>query len=139
MPTALRSATARPGEVSASVQADLSAILGVWEWELDLGVSSGKALMEVTEKEGTLNAVVTTPDGVKIKSKDFRVENGKVSFSVERKKGFLNVRLQHRGILKADEIQGTFTAKGGPIKKEGKWQATRVENKPSEEEAHVWK
>ncbi|MEM8736626.1 MAG: hypothetical protein AAGG44_20520, partial [Planctomycetota bacterium] len=66
-------------------------------------------------------------DGSKIESKDFRIKDGKVSFSIQRKKGFITVSLAHSGTLDGDMIRGTFVAKGGPIRKEGKWIARRVE------------
>lgn len=108
-------------------------IVGRWEWEFDLGPSKGTAKLEVGEKDKKLTAVLTAPDGSKIESKDFRLKGDKVSFSIHRKKGFFSVSVVHSGTLDGDTIRGAFVAKGGPIKKEGKWIARRVKTSPQPE------
>jgi hypothetical protein len=118
-----------PGLPLAAVVAyanEASAIVGNWEWKLDIGPSGGKASMNVSLVEGKLSAVVTAPDGTKLIPKDFTLENNKVTFNLEQKKGLITIKMNYEGELKDDEIRGTFVAIGGPIKKDGSWQATRV-------------
>ena len=112
---------------------DTSALVGRWEWQLKLGASSGKAILEVSEDKGLVKAVLIAPDGRKIHVKDFKFHENQVSFNVERTKGFLKVRISHQGVLKQDAIRGEYTATAGQIKKQGKWHATRVKHQQSEE------
>ena len=105
---------------------DVSTIVGTWEWKLDVGPSGGKASMNVNLVEGKLSAVVTAPDGTKLIPKDFTLKNDKVKLNLEHKKGFITIEMNYTGELKDDEIRGKFIAKGGPIRKNGRWQATRV-------------
>lgn len=105
------------------------AVVGTWEWELDVGPAGGKASMVVESVDGKLKATVTVPDGTVLEAKDIAVERDHVSFSVSRDMGFMKMVMSHTGKLAGDEILGTYSVKGGPMKKSGKWQAKRAKSK----------
>lgn len=106
-----------------------SPIVGTWEWSLDVGPSNGKASMVVAVVDGKLVGEVTAPDGHVLKAVDLCVEKDRVSFSISRDMGLVQMSMSYAGKLDGDEITGTFNMKGGPMRKNGKWHAKRVKSK----------
>ena len=106
-----------------------SRFVGRWTWTLDIGPQPGKVTIDVKQDGKRLTAVLITPDGEKVKPKEFIVKENKVTIRIERKRGLFTFKLTHEGELKGDSIRGEFTASGGPLKKQGNWQASRVNKK----------
>jgi hypothetical protein len=104
-------------------------IVGTWEWSLDVGPANGKASMVVAVVDGKLVGEVTAPDGHVLKAEDLCVEKDRVSFSISRDMGLLQMSMSYAGKLDGDEMTGTFNMKGGPMRKNGKWHAKRVKSK----------
>ena len=100
-------------------------IVGTWEWVVEVG-PGGKASMVVESVDGKLKAKVTAPDGKVLEARDFAIKEERVSFSISRDMGLMQMVMSHTGKLDGDEIKGTFDMKGGPMKKSGQWHAKRV-------------
>lgn len=116
------------GSPSSSREGGLedTSIVGRWVWTLDVGRKFGKVTMDVSQNGGKLAAVLVTPEGEKIKPKEFVVKDGKVKLVIEKKRGLFTFKMRHEGKLSGNAIRGEFSASGGPIKKSGKWMASRV-------------
>ncbi len=109
--------------------AENTSIQGTWKWSLDLGPAGGTVTMVVTELKGALRATVTAPDGTSLQADHLSVKKNRVEFSVKREMGVFSMVMSHAGEIDGDEILGTFSVKGGPVKKEGKWHALREKSK----------
>ena len=110
----------------SSTQSDDSRIVGHWVWTLDLGGAGGKVSMDVKRVGKSYSAILTTPDGSKIKPKEFAIKDGKIKIRIERKRGFMTFTMLHSGVMKGNAIEGQFNVSGGPVKKSGEWRATRI-------------
>lgn len=117
---------------SDSRSASHAAIVGNWEWMMQMGLMRKKMEAEFNEKAGGLQATMVAPDGTKLESKDFFFKNNRVKFSVSREMGpQMSFTMTFDGTLKADRIDGTIQMSGGPMNQTLPWKASRVVKKNS--------
>lgn len=104
--------------------------VGVWEWTVSMGLMQKQISMEVVERNGQLVALVVTPEGKKIESKDFVRKEDRIQFSIRNEEGGKTMTMTHDGKLKGDKIVGNTKMSGGPFDMSLKWDASRVVKKP---------
>ena len=102
---------------------------GFWEWTMSMGLMRKNLSMEVIEREGKLVALVVTPEGKKIESKDFIRKDDRIQFTIRNEEGGKAMTVAHDGKLKGDKISGTAKMSGGPFDMSIKWDASRVVKK----------
>jgi hypothetical protein len=105
--------------------------MGVWAWTMSLGPMRKQVSMEIVEKEGKLVAIVVTPEGEKIESKDLVRKDDRIQFSIRKEEGGKAMTMNHDGKIKGDKIVGNVKVNGGPFDLSVKWDATRTAKKPA--------